>query len=424
MALPTSRGYHITKRRAHGANNSAPDGAAIILADYRALIHIAARINSEQNLDRLLEAITTEANILLDADRSSLYLLDVEHGEYYTKTALGVEGELRFDLRRGIAGTVIREGRPINTRDAEHDTRVITPPDYRVHTLLTVPMITHNGKTIGAIQAFNKRGGVFSGHDEEVLTAFACLAAVALDNAQLRYDIQRMVESFADTLTQAIDARDVQTAGHSRRVAHYAREIAREMGYDSQRQQVVYFAAMLHDIGKIGVPEGILTKPGALDDDEICYMRAHVIQTYDILSRIRFTEAFRDVPAIAGQHHERLNGQGYPNGLTADQIRPEAKILAVADVYDALSVRRYYRSPMRSDEALDYLHNLIGQEFDAACVEALTRVVTRLGPPPEAMAVTLPMRKLLLDDRRVVSVPLDPHAPLMRAIDARRYAGN
>ncbi len=110
-------------------------------------------------------------------------------------------------------------------------------------------------------------------------------------------------------------------------------------------------------------------------------MRSHVKQTYDILSNIYFIGDLNRIPLIAGQHHERVNGKGYPNGLIAEQIEFEAKILAVADVFDAITFKRYYRNPMTCDEALEHLSSLIGIEFDERCVNALKEVIAQDGPP-------------------------------------------
>lgn len=351
--------------------------------DYKALVKVAMLLNSETNLDHLLDLIIEESNRLLQADRSSLFLVDQENKEVYTKIALGTGGrEIRVPIGKGLSGTVAETGETVNIRDAQNDPRHAGDHGtYVTHTMLAMPLRTHSGKIVGVIQAINKKAGVFDSRDEEVLGAFCGLAAVSIENATLRRDIERMFNSFVTTMAKTIDARSPQTSGHSERVASYAGRVAHQLGMNAEQVRVVELAGLLHDYGKIGVPESILMKPGRLTEEEWVWMRSHVVQTREILSNIYFIGELNRIPMIAGQHHERLNGKGYPLGLLEEQIEFEAKILAVADVFDAITFKRYYRNPMTADEALDYLSSQVGIEFDGSCVQALREVIRRDGPP-------------------------------------------
>ena len=352
---------------------------------YRVLVRLACLLNSESDLDKLLDMIIGETNRLLDADRVSLFLLDDETQELYSVVALGAGRQIRLPMGKGLAGTAASTGKTINVRDATTDPRFYGTIDreggYITNTILTMPLRNHAGKIIGVIQAINKNQGYFDERDEEVLEAFASISAVSIENATLRRDIERMFDSFVKTMAKTIDARSHQTAGHSGRVAFYAHKVALRLGLTPDQARVVYLAGLLHDFGKIAVPEAILTKPGALTEEEWVAMRDHVVQTKDILSNMYFIGELKRIPLIAGQHHEKVNGKGYPRGLTDSEIEFEAKILTVCDVYDALTVRRYYRNPMTVEEALSYMHNLIGIEFDRSCIVALTGVVEELGAP-------------------------------------------
>lgn len=352
---------------------------------YKRLVRLACHLNSETNLDRLLDMIIVETNNLLDTDRASLFLIDSDTNELYSKIALGVRKEIRLPLGTGLAGTVATTGETINVQDAQRDTRFYSQVDrdagYITQNILTMPLRNHSNKIIGVIQAINKRQGAFNEGDIEVLEAFASISAISIENASLRRDIERMFDSFVDTMASTIDARNPQTAGHSSRVAFYAQKVALELGMTPEQAYLVYLAGLLHDYGKIGVPEAVLTNPGALSEAEWVLMRHHVVQTRDILSKMYFIGEFKRIPLIAGQHHERINGKGYPGNLTGDEIEFEAKILAVCDVYDALTIKRYYRSPMTSEEALKYMAGLVGIEFDPDCMEGLKRVVGRYGAP-------------------------------------------
>ncbi|MEI7556191.1 HD domain-containing phosphohydrolase [Candidatus Chlorohelix sp.] len=353
--------------------------------DYRALVKIACLLSSEPDLDNLLNLIIDTSNSLLNADRSSLFLIDYETNELYSKIALGTLNEIRVKIGSGLAGTVAKTGEIINLRDAQNDPRqqkrISSEQAYIPHTMLTVPMRNHSGKIIGVIQTINKKTGSFNERDEEVSLAFASLAAVAIENATMRRDIELMFKSFIETMADTIDLKSPQTAGHSRRVAFYAAEISRELNLPKENIELIRMAGLLHDYGKIGVPEVVLKKQGRLTEEEWGFMRQHVSITEEILKRLYLIGELKRLPSITGQHHERVNGTGYPNGLLSEAIHLEAKILAVSDVYDALTIRRYYREPMTHIDALNYLRTLIGIEFEGECVEALVRVVERVGAP-------------------------------------------
>ncbi|NWJ48160.1 MAG: HD domain-containing protein [Chloroflexi bacterium] len=353
--------------------------------DYRALVKIACLLSSEPELDNLLNLIIDTSNSLLNADRSSLFLVDYATNELFSKIALGTSNEIRVKIGSGLAGTVAKTGEIINLRDAQNDPRqqkrIASEQAYIPHTMLTVPMRNHSGKIIGVIQTINKKTGSFNERDEEVSLAFASLAAVAIENATMRRDIELMLKSFIETMADTIDLKSPQTAGHSRRVAFYAAEIARELNLSKDNIELIRMAGLLHDYGKIGVPEVVLKKQGKLTEEEWGFMRQHVSITEGILKRLYLIGELKRLPSIAGQHHERVNGTGYPNGLLSEAIQMEAKILAVSDVYDALTVRRYYREPMTHIDALNYLRTLTGIEFEGDCVEALVRVVERVGAP-------------------------------------------
>ncbi len=157
-----------------------------------------------------------------------------------------------------------------------------------------------------------------------------------------------IVESFISTL----EARDVYTKGHSQRVAHYAKAIAKALGFSERDQSRIYIAGILHDIGKIGIPDHILLKPGLLTKHEYKIMKYHPLFSYYILKSL---EPFKDIALMVKQHHERCSGNGYPDGLKCDEILKEARILAIADVFDAITSKRPYRKRLTVDEAIEIL---------------------------------------------------------------------
>jgi len=184
------------------------------------------------------------------------------------------------------------------------------------------------------------------------------------------------LDDVASAFADIVDAKSPFTAGHSERVTLYADMAAEQMGFDATQRRLLRRAALLHDIGKLAVSNQILEKPGKLDEAEWAAIRAHPGHSEAILLRVA---AFRDIAPIAGAHHERLDGKGYPRGLKADELPVQARILAVADVFDALSAERPYRAAMPIAEALAIMDRDTGTAFDTECVAALKRGLGLMG---------------------------------------------
>jgi HD-GYP domain-containing protein (c-di-GMP phosphodiesterase class II) len=192
--------------------------------------------------------------------------------------------------------------------------------------------------------------------------------SVPLDDAYL--------DDIAAAFGQVVDTKSPYTSGHSARVALYTDMIAEQLGLDPARRRWLKRGALLHDVGKLGVSNSVLDKPGALDRDEWDAVRLHAAYTEDILSRIA---PFAELAKIAGAHHERLDGTGYPRGIGADQISIETRIITTADIFDAITAARPYRGAIPVEKALGMMEQTVGTALDAACFEALKNAVNQLG---------------------------------------------
>ena len=184
-----------------------------------------------------------------------------------------------------------------------------------------------------------------------------------------------LLDDIADGFAQVVDAKSPFTSGHSKRVALYTDMIASELGMEANRKRWLVRGALLHDIGKLGVSNEILDKPGKLDEDEWRSMKDHPVLGQRILSKI---DAFSGIATIARNHHEKLNGKGYPSGIGADELDLETRIVTVADIFDALSADRPYRAAMPTAKALSIMQEDVGIGLDQDCFDALATAIGRL----------------------------------------------
>ncbi len=359
------------------------------------ILDITRRLMSVTDLDALLRIIAEATTQLLDADRATIFLVDIDRGELWSKVALGTGvGEIRLPVGVGIAGTVAETGTTINIPDAYADPRFNPEPDqrsgYRTRSLLTYPMKAHDGRVIGVFQAVNKVGGPFIRDDEETLSSLAASAAVAVENAQLVREQRQLWTTLIETLAVTIDARDQQTAGHSQRVTRYAGVIGFEYGLDEKELEKLRAAALLHDYGKIAVRDGVLQKAGKLDEQEFAYMKAHAEKTGEFLAHLEFPRDMREVPLIAAQHHERMDGKGYPRGMPGQDILLGARIVAAADVFDALTSPRYYKPAYPIEKTLEIMDGMAGAHLDPAVMAAVHRCLPALETTVAELRATWP----------------------------------
>lgn len=343
-----------------------------------ALLEITKSMGGERDLEALLILITEETSRVMNAERSTLLLVDYDRGELWSKVAQELEiKEIRIPLNRGIAGHVAMTGKTVNITDAYQDPcfdeEVDSRTGYLTRTMLCVPMKNQLAETIGVFQLLNKKGGPFEPEDEDLLAAFASQAAVAVETAQLYEDLKKQFHSSIEVMAASVDARDQYTAGHSERVVEYSLGIATQIGLDAEETEVLNLSALLHDYGKIGIDDAILRKPGKLSPEEFAHIKSHAAQTHALLSRMHFSRDFAPVPDIASSHHEKLDGSGYPLGLANGQIHRLGRIIAVADVFDAVTSNRPYRQPFDLQGAFDILEKAKGHHLEASLVDAFRR---------------------------------------------------
>ena len=351
------------------------------------LVKISRSITALTDIDELLKVIAEETKNAMQADRCTVFLWDKVSNELWSKVALGVgeNQEIRFPADKGLAGYVVQSGETVNITDAYSDSRfnpeVDTKTGYRTKTILCMPIMNNNREIIGAFQVLNKIDGVFTKNDEDLLIAIGGSASIALENAQLfdrqlqMYHEQKLLfDSFIDTLATSIDARDRITAGHSLRVRMYSGLIADELGMDVNDKALLEKAATLHDIGKIGIRDSVLQKEGKLTEEEYKHIQEHVRITHNILNKIYMSPDFRIITEMASSHHEKWDGSGYYRHLKGEEITLGGRILAVADVFDAITSKRHYRDKMPIKNVLNIITEGSGSHFDKHIVDVFMSI--------------------------------------------------
>ncbi len=322
---------------------------------------------------RAIEAITG----LMDAEAGSLLLVDDVKKELFFKVALGEKGEkvkeVRLRMGEGIAGWVAQHGDPLLIHDVKNDPRFAGKFDERseftTNDMMCIP-VKLKGRIIGVLQAINKRNGVFAEEDMDIFLIFSNQVAIALDNARLYEELRETFYTTAEALADAIEKRDPYTGGHTKRVMEYSVSIAKYMNLSSGDLNTLKLSAILHDIGKIGVEDKILKKNARLEGNEIESMNMHPAMGAEIVRHIKQLQEV--IPGML-YHHERMDGKGYPEGLTEEAIPLIAKIISVADAYDAMTTTRPYREGLHPALAFDEIKKEAGKQFYERAVEAFIK---------------------------------------------------
>jgi HD-GYP domain-containing protein (c-di-GMP phosphodiesterase class II) len=338
----------------------------------RAVYLLSQAINGTLELRDLYQLITDNVfGNFKDVERVCIFITDKESGEFVRATSQARLESANLPVSKLVLQRVRRQRAGILATDALTDQRFVgsdTVAAIRVRSLMCVPLTTRE-RVIGAVYVENcTRPHCFSSGDLELLTIFGNHMATALENALLYEELEKSFYETVRSLSKALEAKDRYTRGHSGRVALYSVGIGRELGLPDGSLQHLKIAAELHDIGKIAIPEGIIHSKAKLSEEEIGLIRKHPQYGVEILKPIRFLQP---VLTIVLHHHERFDGTGYPDGLAGDRIPLEARILNLADSFDAMTTQRPYNDPRTFAEALAICNAERGRSFDARCVEAL-----------------------------------------------------
>jgi len=341
------------------------------------LLKATEAISSTLQLDPLLDTIMELGMKIMDAEGCSVLLVNEKEKKLQFVAASGAKKEeikkLSLDIGEGVAGWVVQNDQLLLIEDVSKDSRFSKRVDevlrQETKSLICVPLKVKN-RIIGVMEVINKRGNrTFTESDIALFKPLSAQAAVAIERARLYEDLEDMYISTVKSLAAAIDAKDPYTRGHSERVTRFSLLIARELGLDEKIQRNVQLCALLHDVGKIGVPISVLRKKDKLTDEDWNQIRRHSVLGAEIISPIRQLEEL--IPNIR-HHHERYDGKGYPGNLKGEEIPLIARILAVADTFDALTSERPYRNGLSDKAALEEIEHCKGTQLDPSCADAFS----------------------------------------------------
>ena len=343
-------------------------------------------ITSSFDLQTTLEIILQHILTQLRVDAAAILVFDETSRELEFAAGSGFRGSaitgLRLRLGEDYAGRAALERRLVHVPDlsrAEHPlSRVELTADEGFVSFYAAPLIA-KGKVKGVLEIFQRS---MLNPDTEWLDFFQTLAgqtAIAVDNAELFHDLQlsnsSLLLAYDKTIegwSRALDLRDKETEGHTQRVTELTMKLAREFGFAEEELLRIRWGALLHDIGKMGVPDHILLKPEPLTEEEQITMQKHPQYAYDLLKPIAFLQPTLNIPYC---HHEKWDGTGYPRGLKGEDIPMSARQFAIADVWDALTSDRPYRPAWTREQALTYIREQSGQQFDPQVVELFFKVI-------------------------------------------------
>jgi putative nucleotidyltransferase with HDIG domain len=291
----------------------------------------------------------------------------------------GSKAEVKYRGGEGLIGWVFIEGRPTIVPDVLSDPRWKREPESEqmllgvpARNVLAVPII-HGKKGLGVLLAVNREGGSgFSDTDQSLFSALAGQTAIALENAKLFEDVRDISVAAISSLANAIDARDPYTRGHSEDVTRIVVNLARDLGWEGADLEMIEFAALLHDVGKIAVPDNILRKPEELTPEEWDVIYLHPYHSAQI---VRPVEPLRKIIPWIYHHHEHWDGSGYPDHLKGEEIPEGARIIAVVDSFNAMTTDRPYHKALPEPEAMQEVNRSAGKQFDPRIVKAFLKVI-------------------------------------------------
>lgn len=331
------------------------------------LYDMVEKVSSCLDTKEIARLVIEEARRVIKLSSVSVLLLNKQADALELIGEYGHEQEVTSTVSRGvgIAGNVWASGRAEIVNDVNSDPRFVEGA-VALSSLMCAPLKAKD-MVVGVIKLGNDQPITYTAEDLKLFTTLASLAAVAIENAGLYEQLKEAFYTTVYTLAETIEKRDPYTGNHTKRVMEYSLALGKTLGLMEEDMARLQLGAVLHDIGKIGVKDSVLLKESSLTDEEFEQIKMHPVYGEEIISRI--SQLKSAIPGVK-HHHEKFNGRGYPDGLKGDEIDITARIIAVADSFDAMTSNRPYRSGLSLDEAFEELRKYSGSQFDPAIVDA------------------------------------------------------
>jgi len=350
-----------------------------VVARLSTLYKVGLAINSNMENENIFRLIVDTTIETLHADIGYIIIHDKQRNMMRVDTLVGhdelPDGEVYIPIKdTSVSGWVINNAKPLLISDINETPQFdrFSALGYERKTLVCAPLIVRD-EVIGTITVVNKNdGSTYTNEELGLLTTIAAQASIAIKNAMLYEEQQKTYLNTIHALVSAIEASDSYTRGHSERVTRYSIAIAKKLGLPQDRLKIMERAAVLHDIGKIGINLALLHKIGKLTPEDVSDLQQHPEIGIKILEPIEFLS---DVRLCILQHHERFDGKGYPNRVSGDDLLLESRILAIADSFDAMTSDRPYRKALSLDIAIKELNDYAGAQFDPAIVPVFVELL-------------------------------------------------
>lgn len=352
----------------------------------RSLLDFSNRLNALNSMQEAMELVLETFKESMGCERISVLLKTPGTGEFAIVESLGLPCDIRrktIDLADSpVVARVAGTGEAVYVPDVSYADESAGRGDSR--SFVSVPMyISRSGKrdVFGVINLTDRRGGVpFTDEDVRLVQSITDIASVACSNLRNKEFLEKSYFDTVGALAMALEAKDPYTHGHSQRVTSMCMIVADVLGYSNDQMDQIMFAGMLHDVGKIGVPEGILLKKSRLNEEEFKTIREHPQVGERMVGHISF---LKEAGSIIRQHHERWDGKGYPDGLRGEEVCLSARIMAVADSYDAMTTDRSYRRRLLRSQVRDELFRGRGSQFDPEILDIFIQHVAESRSIPD-----------------------------------------
>jgi response regulator RpfG family c-di-GMP phosphodiesterase len=359
------------------ARISADDDSILPSEKLKKIYDFTKSLIALDSLNEIIDEVIRITRRISGCRRISVMLLSDDGKYLYIKKAVGLKEDIisstKIKVGEKVAGKVFMNRMAISSEDYDAGTGRFLKSGTR-GPFMSVPIIEipyrEGTDPIGVVNLTDRIGeNPFSESEKRFLLCLANAASIAIKNELRKKAIEQNTIDTLVLLANVLEARDAYTQGHSMRVGSYSAETAKRLGFSGEELTRIRYAGQIHDIGKIAIPDSILLKKGMLSDEEYGLMKTHPVQSMQIVDHIRF---FSSIKGLFLHHHEHYDGSGYPDGIDGMEIEIGARILAVADAYDAMTSNRPYRNAMSSDSALLILDREKAKQFDPECVDAFT----------------------------------------------------